>query len=309
MSVRSSGIVAGLLLWLTLAASAPAQTPRKPLTAKEDPLLIGRREINKRQLNFYSPRKEVELGRQLAAEIEGQVKLVTDPVVTEFVNRLGQNLVAHSDAKAAFTIKVIDAEEINAFALPGGILYVNRGLLETAESEAELAGIMAHEIAHVAARHGVEQLSKAQLVNVGSIALGMVGGWGGMVVRQVADLALPLGLLQFSRGAEREADLLGAQYLWAAGYDPRALLSFFERFQAEYEEKPGFFARAFHTHPMMGDRVKRLRRLMDCFPEREEYLLSSSEFRNVQSRAISLGESRRAGGRVLSVRPTKNRNQ
>jgi predicted Zn-dependent protease len=312
MSVRSSGIVAALLLWLALAPCMPAQTPRKPLPAKENPLLIGRRDLNKRQLNFYSWRKEVELGRQLAAEIERQVKLVTDPVVTEYVNRLGQQIVTHSDAKVAFTIRVVDSAEVNAYALPGGILYVSRGLLEAAESEAELAAVMAHEIAHVAARHGAEQMSKIELANWGSIALvalGAFGGWGGVVIRQVAGLTLPLGFLKFSRGAEKEADMLGAQYLWAAGYDPQAFVTFFERLQTEEGQYPGFITRAFSTHPMTSDRVRTLRRLLERFPEREEYLLSSSEFNDARSCAISHGESGGGGVRGLTVQLMKHRNR
>src|SRR5262249_55163341 len=161
------------------------------------------------------------------------------PIITEYVNRVGQNLVLHSDAKVPFTIKVIDSNEINAFALPGGFLYINRGVLEAADNEAELAGVMAHEIGHVAARHGVEQASMRNLINSGSIPLIFLGGWGGLAVREAAGLAVPLSFLKFSRAMESEADRLGAQYLWASGYDPTAMISFFEKLQAQEKKKPG----------------------------------------------------------------------
>jgi beta-barrel assembly-enhancing protease len=304
MCARLSGLITGLCLTLA-AAVALAQTPPRALSQKDDPSLIGQRNINRHQLNFYSLSQEVELGRQLAAEIEPQLRFVTDPVVTEYVNRLGQNLVVHSDARVAFTIKVIDSPEVNAFALPGGILYVTRGLLEFSTTEAELAGVMAHEIAHVAARHSVEQMSKARVADWVSLALSSFGGWGGVIIGQVASLAMPLGLLKFSRGAEKEADLLGAQYLWAAGYDPQALVSFIERFQAHEQGRPNFITRAFSTHPVMSDRVKKLRQLLDRLPEQPEYLISNSEFNEVRARAISLDETRHA--REAPNRPSLKR--
>jgi len=302
MYARLLAIIAGLCLTV---AAALAQAPSKPLSQKEDPSLIGQRNINKRQINFYSLRKEVELGRQLAAEIESQLDCVTDPVITEYVNRLGQNLVLHSDAKITFTIKVIDSAEVNAFALPGGILYVTRGLLEFADNEAELAGVMAHEIAHVAARHGVEQASKAKVADGVLLALGALGGWEGVAIGQVVSLALPLGLLKSSRGAEKEADLLGVQYVWSAGYDPQALITFIERVEAYDKERPGLIARALSTHPVLSDRVKKLRQLLVRFPEQREYLINHSEFIEVQARALSLNPTPRAHrNREAPNRPT-----
>lgn len=216
-----------LLMMSLLLAVAPvlAQTKEKPLADKENPLLIGKRNINKGQIDFYSAEKEVALGRQLAAEVDRQTKLITDPLVTDYVNRVGQNIILHSDAKVPFTIKVVDSNEINAFALPGGFLYINRGVLEAADSEAELAGVIAHETGHVAARHSVEQASKGSLINYTSLPLIFLGGVGGYAIQQAAGLAIPLGFLKFSRGAEEEADLLGAQYMWATGYDPQAMVT------------------------------------------------------------------------------------
>lgn len=276
------------------ADTAKASSTRKPLAEDEDPNLIGKRNLNKGQIDFYSLEREVALGRQLAAELDREAKYITDPIITEYVNRLGQNIVLHSDAKVPFTIKVIDSEDVNAFALPGGFFYVNKGLLLEAENEAEVAGVMAHEIAHVAARHGVEQASKSTLINYASIPLIFLGGWGGYAVRQVASLAVPLGFLKFSRGAEEEADRLGAQYLWAAGYDPQALLTFFEKLQAKDKKKPGTLSKLFSTHPATGDRIKKVSALVDRFPERAEYAVSSSEFSEVKKRLVSQTNVQRA---------------
>ena len=303
--VRSA---AALTLSLTLAAApALAQGEAKPLSEKDDPQLVGKRDINKGQINFYSLDKEAALGRQLAAEVDRQAKFVSDPVVTEYVNRVGQNIVLHSDAKVPFTIKVLDSDDVNAFALPGGHLYVNRGLVEAAENEAELAGVVAHEIAHVTARHGVEQSSKGQIVNFASIPLIFLGGWGGYIAQQVAGLAVPLGFLKFSRGAEKEADRLGAQYMWAAGYDPNAMITFFEKLQAKDKKKPGTLAKVFSTHPMTGDRITEVQGLLARFPERAEYQVSSSEFGDVKSRLVALSASRPALGSADRGRPTLKR--
>jgi predicted Zn-dependent protease len=265
----------------------------KPLEDKLDPQMIGKRDINKGQMNFYSLDKELALGRQLAAETDRTLAFVNDPVINEFVNRITQNIVLNSDSKVPFTVKVVDSEEINAFALPGGNLYVNRGLIQAADNEAELAGVMAHEIAHVAARHGVEQASKGQFANYASIPLIFLGGWGGYIVNQVAGLAVPLTFLRFSRGAEKEADLLGAQYMWKAGYDPNAMLTFFEKIQEKNRKKPSAISKAFSTHPLTEDRIKEVQKLLVRFPERAEYEVSSSEFNQVKSRLTA------ASGKVL----------
>ena len=279
----------------------------KPLDDKNNPALIGKRDINKGTIQFYSLEREVAIGRQISAEVDRSSKLVNDPIVTEYVNRVAQNLVLHSDSKVPFTIKVIDSGDVNAFALPGGFLYVHRGLLETADNEAEVAGVIAHEIAHVAARHGMEQASKGELFNYLSIPLIFLGGIGGYAIQQGLGLAVPLTFLKFSRGAEKEADRLGAQYMWASGYDPTALITFFEKLQAKNKKKPGTLSKLFSTHPMTGDRITEVRELIVRFPERGEYQISTSEFAQVKSRALSIGGATRASGRDDSGRPTLKR--
>jgi beta-barrel assembly-enhancing protease len=258
----------------------------------ENPSMIGKRNINKRQINFYSLNKEVALGRQIAAEVDRQGKFVDDPIVTEYVNRVGQNLALHSDAKIPFTIKVLDSDDVNAFALPGGFLYVNKGAILTADTEAELAGVMSHEIAHVAARHGVEQASKATLANYAMIPLIFVTGGLGYLAWQAAQIGVPLAFLKFSRGSEQEADKLGAQYMWAAGYDPNYFLTFFEKLEKKEKNKPGTLSKLFGTHPPTPDRILKVRELLARFPDRDEYTLSTSEFNLVKARLLRLTNAR-----------------
>ena len=282
-----------------------------PLKEKENPQLIGKRDINKGSLDFYSADKEVALGRQLAAEIDQQAKFVTDPVIGEYVNRLGQNIVLHSDARIPFTIKVIDSADVNAFALPGGFLYVNSGLILAADNESEVAGVMAHEIAHVAARHGVEQASKGRLFQWLSIPLIFVGGPVGVIVQNAANILVPMSFLKFSRGAEEEADRLGLQYMWASGYDPASMLSFFEKLKAREKRKPGTLEKLFSTHPATGDRIQKAQQLLVRFPERDEYTISTSEFSDVKAKLLALTTQTRLngeGGPTLRRKPTLRRN-
>src|SRR5437867_4452203 len=245
---------------------------------------IVNRNINKGSINFISLDKEIQMGRQLAAEIERQVKLIEDPTINEYVNRVGQNLVRNSDAKVPFTIKVVESDEINAFALPGGFFYVNSGLILAADDESELAAVMSHEIAHVAARHGTRQASKAELINFASIPLIFMGGVGGFAIRQAAGFLIPLQFLQFSRGDEAEADYLGLQYLYKTGYDPGAAVSFFEKLQAKESARPGSVSKMFSTHPPTGDRIEMTKKNIELIlPDKDQYVVTTSEFQQVKN--------------------------
>jgi beta-barrel assembly-enhancing protease len=255
---------------------------------KKDPDEIGNRDVG-HGMNFYSLEKEIALGKQLAQEVERQAKLVDDPVISEYVNRIGQNLVRNSDAKVPFTIKVIDSDDVNAFALPGGFFFVNTGLIVRADSEAELAGVMAHEIAHVAARHGTRQASRAEFANYATIPLIFVGGWAGYGIRQATSLLLPLGFLKFSRGFESEADMLGLEYLYKTGYDPTAFVDFFEKIQTMEKRKPGTISKVFSTHPLTDDRVKTAQKnIQELLKAKPEYVVSTSEFDAVKGRLLAM---------------------
>ncbi len=260
---------------------------------KKDPDEIGNRDVGK-GVNFYSIEKEIALGKQMAQEVERQAKIVNDPVIAEYVNRIGQNLVRNSDAKVPFTIKVLDAEEINAFALPGGFFFVNTGVLLNADSEAEMAGVMAHEIAHVAARHGTRQATRGQLIQYATIPLIFMGGWTGYAIYQGAGLAIPLGFLSFSRAFESEADYLGLQYMYKAGYDPTAFVDFFEKIQSKEKKKPGSMAKVFSTHPMTQDRIKNSQKeIQTILKAKPEYVVTTSEFNDVKGRLLTMHNRRK----------------
>jgi len=268
---------------------------KRTLSVNEDPDLIGKRNINKGIIAKMSgsTEKEVRMGRELAAEVDRQAKFIEDPAVTEYVNRVGQNIVLHSDARIPFTIKVIDSDEVNAFALPGGFFYVNKGLLLVADNEAEVAGVMAHEIAHVAARHAVENQTKASLLEYAAMGASIfLGGIPGMVFQNTAGLGMLGIFMKFSRGAEEEADKLGIQYMYAAGYDPGAMATMFEKLESKNKKKPGFIAKAFSTHPAPPDRRAASLALAARFPEHEEYVISTSEFQRVKNHLLRLSNAR-----------------
>jgi beta-barrel assembly-enhancing protease len=269
------------------SSSAQDQTMKgvKPGSEK-DVNSVGNRGVGK-GVNLYSLEREIALGKGAAQEVERSAKMITDPVVTEYVNRVGQNLVRNSDAKVPFTIKVIDSDEINAFALPGGFFYVNSGLIMHADEEAELAGVMAHEIAHVAARHGTRNATKGEIMQFASIPLILLGpgGWAGYGLYQGLNLAIPIGFLKFSRDNEREADFLGLQYMYKAGYDPNAFVSFFEKIEAEERRHPGSIPKIFSTHPPTPERVQKAQEeITTILPTRDEYIVTTSEFDVVKSR-------------------------
>jgi predicted Zn-dependent protease len=282
--------------------SVSAQSENEPdknkkLDKDEDPALIGKRNINGGFDKFVgwlggSREKEIQLGRQLASQIEQQATLVEDPMITEYINRVGQNIVLNSDAKIPFTIKVIDSEEVNAFALPGGFFYVNKGLIIAADNEAELAGVMAHEIAHVAARHAMENSGKGQLLGYGILA-GMIltGGIGGAILQNTAGLTQALAFFKFSRGAEKEADSLGVQYLYAAGYDPTGMATMFEKLASKNKKKKGTFSMLFSSHPQSIERRDDAVELVGKFPEKQEYIISTSEFQKVKQHLLRMSNA------------------
>ena len=254
---------------------------------------IGNRNVgcDKGVGNWYSLDKQVAMGRAYSQQVEHGAKMVQDPVVTEYINRLGQNLVRNSDAKVPFTIKVIDTDEINAFALPGGFFYVNSGLILAADNEAELAGVMAHEIGHVAACHVAREQTRSNIANLASIGLIFIpGGWAVYQGAQAAlSIGLPLTFMKFSRTFEAQADFLGMEYMYKAGYDPQSFVSFFEKIQAQEKKKPGTIAKAFASHPMTDDRVAAAQQEMKTvLPPRDEYILNTSEFDQVKGRLASL---------------------
>jgi predicted Zn-dependent protease len=267
-----------------------------PRNSKDDVEAIGNRKVGKGP-NFYSLEKEIALGKQLAQEVERSSKLIDDPVVTEYVNRVGQNLVRNSDARVPFTIKVIDSDEVNAFALPGGFFYVNSGLILRAQEESELAGVMAHEISHVTARHGTKNATKGQILQLATIPLVLLGpaGLAGYGLYEGLNVALPLTFLKFSRDAEREADFLGLQYMYKAGYDPNGYVTFFERIQADEKRRPGTIPKVFSTHPPTPDRIENAQKeIARILPNRPEYIVTTSEFDNVKERLRSLMFARKA---------------
>jgi len=258
--------------------------------SKADVDAIGNRKVGGRGMgDWYSLETEIKMGKQYSMQVESSVKLVQDPVVNEYVNRIGQNLVRNSDAQVPFTIKVIDSDEVNAFALPGGFFYVNSGLILAADEEAELAGVMAHEIAHVAARHGMRQMTRMNWANIATVPLIFVGGGIGYGIYEAAGLGLPLTFMKFQRSFESEADYLGLQYMYKTGYDPQAFISFFEKIQAKEKKKPGTLAKAFDTHPQTPDRIEKTQEeIRKILPSKPQYIVTTSEFDEVKGRLASI---------------------
>ena len=274
----------------------PQQETVKPKNSKEDVEAIGNRSVGK-GMNLYSLEREISLGKQLAQEVERSSKLIDDPIVTEYVNRVGQNLVRNSDARVPFTIKVIDSDEVNAFALPGGFFYVNSGLILRAQEESELAGVMAHEISHVTARHGTKNATKGELMQLATIPLILLGpgGWAGYGIYQGLNLAIPVTYLKFSRDAEREADFLGLQYMYKAGYDPNSYVTFFERIQADEKRRPGTIPKVFSSHPPTPERIENTQKeIARILPAKQEYIVTTSEFDSVKSRLRGIMFTRKA---------------
>lgn len=277
----------------------------------EDVNAVGNRCIGCRGLgNWYSTEGEIKMGKMYADQIEKSARFINDPVVDEYVNRIGQNIVKNSDCKVPFTIKVLDSDEINAFALPGGFFYVNSGLILAADEEAELAGVMAHETAHVCAHHAAREMTRMNYAEIGSIPLIMMTGysWTGMGIYEASQLAIPVAFLQFSRDFEAQADYLGVQYMYRAGYDPQAFIDFFEKIQALEKRKPGLVARAFSDHPQTPDRILHTQEeIAKILPAKPEYLVTTSEFNRVKARLARIEDRRRLTDMRNKNRPSLRR--
>ncbi|MFZ0634317.1 MAG: M48 family metallopeptidase [Candidatus Acidiferrales bacterium] len=277
------------------SADAQGPTPKDVKGGSEsDVNAIGNRKVGHGP-DMYSMEHEIALGKQLAQEVDRTAKFITDPVVTEYVNRVAQNIVRNSDAQVPFTVKVIDSDVVNAFALPGGFFYINSGLVLRADEESELAGVMAHEIAHVCARHGTRNATKGTIMQMATIPLILLGpgGWAGYGIYEGLNFLIPISYLKFSRDAEREADYLGLQYMYKAGYDPNAFVAFFEKVEADEKKHPGTIPKLFSTHPPTPDRIEASQKeIATILPSRDEYIVTTSEFDLVKKRlgAIESGQ-------------------
>ena len=276
---------------------------------KDDVDAIGNRKVGGRGLgNWYSIESDIKMGKQYSQMVDSTSKFVSDPVITEYVNRLGQNLVRNSDAQVPFTFKIIDSDVVNAMSLPGGFVYVDSATILAADGEAELAGVMAHEIAHVCARHATRQLTRAQYANFATIPLIFVGGGIGYAAYQAAGLALPITFLSFQRGFEAEADYLGLQYMYKSGYDPQSFVAFFEKLQAMEKKKPGTLAKTFASHPQTPDRISASQNEIEkILPAKAEYTVTTSEFDDVKSRLASLENRRKPNDLKDSGKPSLRR--
>jgi beta-barrel assembly-enhancing protease len=296
--LRSSvSLVLSTLLMVPAGAYSGEKDPKdtqknESKGSKNDPDSIGDRNVSGK-VNFYSLEKEIALGKSLAQQVERQSKVINDPVVSEYVNRVGQNIVRNSDAKVPFTIKVIEDPVVNAFALPGGFFFVQSGLILKADNEAELAGVMAHEIAHVAARHATRQATRGEIAQLATIPLIFMGGAAAYGIYQASGLLVPLTFLKFSRGQESEADFLGLQYMYKSGYDPTGFVDFFEKIETLEKRKPGTVSKMFSTHPPTEDRITRSQKEISELKARPEYVVTTSEFNDVKARLAMLENQRR----------------
>ena len=311
----SHTFLATILLAFTCIASA--QTTSKPADDKtipspgvrlnthikpgseDDIAAIGTRDIGHRGVgNWVSTNWEISTGKQYSAEIEKTVKFINDPVVTDYVDRIGQNIVRNSDCKVPFTIKVIDTDEVNAFTLPGGYFYVNSGLIRAADNEAELAGIMAHEIAHVCAHHAAREMTRMYYAQMSTVPMVLIsaGSVTGFGVYGLTQLAIPATFLQFSRDFEAQADYLGLQYMYRAGYDPRAFITICQKLEVLEKNRPKAVARAFSSHPQTGQRIRKSEdEIATILPARADYVVNTLEFDEVKVRLEDIENKRHTG--------------
>ena len=280
---------------------------RRSEEQKDDPNQIGDRDVGK-CVNFYSVSKEMAWGKQLADEVARESKIDDDPILSEYINRLGQNLARNSDAKVPFVFRVIDGDEMNAFALPGGYVFVYTGLIKLASDEDEFAGALAHEIAHVAARHMTCRQSKADVAKVAGGLPGIfLGGIGGLAAREATRAALPMTFSSFSRHDESEADYLGVQYMYAAGYDPTGAVSILEKLESLQKTKPGAVAKVLATHPVDSERINKTEKeIQRILPDKAEYIVTTSEYRDVRERLMAREAARKPADKpLLHAQPGK----
>jgi predicted Zn-dependent protease len=293
---------------VTLLSTAMLAVASPDDAKKRDPEAIGARKVDG-GINFYSVEKEISLGKQLAIEVERQAKLLEDPIITEYINRLTQNLARNSDVKFPVTVKVLDDDVINAFTLPGGYLFLNTGLIRLSESESELASAISHELGHVAARHAVRQATRTDLLQASTIPLIFLGGIPGAITRELAGIGLPVGMFKFSRDFENEADILGTQYLYKSGYDPNAAIDMFERIEATEQKRPGAVSQLFNTHPRTSDRIMKAQQNIDQHLHgRDEYIVNTSEYEDMRARLIGIQQAKKAAKPApsLYVKPGEN---
>ena len=290
------------------ASKDPSMPGVKPGSV-DDVNAVGTRDIGGRGMgNWYSTETEIRMGKSYAMQLEKSVKFINDPVVNEYVNRIAQNLVKNSDAKVPFTIKVIDSDEVNAMALPGGFMYVNSGLILTADDEAEMAGVIAHEISHVAAHHAVREQTRMNYAQLGTIPLIFIGGWTGYGIYEAAQIGIPLTFLSFSRGFESQADFLGVQYMYRAGYDPQAFVTIFEKLENLEKTKPHLISKAFSSHPQTPDRIEATQKeIATLLPPRAEYVVTTSEFDDVKARLARIENKRKLNDGGKGNQPTLRR--
>ena len=285
--------------------------PHIKVGSEDDVNAVGTRNIGGRGMgNWFSTDWEIRNGKSYSMEVEKSAHMVSDPVISEYVNRVGQNIVKNSDCKVPFTIKVIDSDEINAMALPGGFFYVNSGLILAADEEAELAGVMAHEIAHVCAHHAAREMTRMNYMQIGQIPLIIMtqGSYTGYGIYEASQLAIPLTFLKFSRMFEGEADWLGLQYMYKAGYDPQAFIQFFEKIDALEKHKPGTLSKAFSDHPQTPDRIGRSEdEIATIMPARPDYMVTTSEFDDMKSRLARLENKRKLNDKGKDNKPTLRR--
>ncbi len=272
---------------------------------------IGARNVgcNRGLGNWYSLDSQVNMGRQFAQQVEQSAHLIKDPIVNEYVNRIGQNLARNSDSHLPFTIKIIDIEEPNAFALPGGYMFVHAGTLLLADDESELAGVMAHEIGHVAACHAARGATRGALAQIAMIPIMvMTGGLAGLGVNEVANLAVPAAFSKFSRGFEAQADYLGIQYAYKTGYDPVGMINFFEKLEALEKKRPGLIAKAYIDHPQTPDRIEKSQHeIASILPARDQYIVDTSEFQQVKKRLALIMKHRQLNDKKEEENPELRR--